>query len=375
MKIIHVALGKVNNTKQNGVNKVIFELATEQKRLGFNVHFWGITKRPETGLNKYTFEKRLFQQYTNKFKLDIEMVLQVQELENPASTIFHLHGGYIPQFYSFTKLLRKQGFHYILTPHGSYNSLAMNRSFIRKWCYNLLFEYKVVKQASIVHLIGQSEIQGTQGRFGSISHALIPNGQQPVAQFPLFGNSDLLHFGYVGRIDCIGKGLNELIKGFALFLNQKNPPALLHIIGDGNELNHLKATCESLKIVEHVVFHGSLFGEQKQVVIRQLTALLLPSRNEGMPGVVLEALALGVPCIVSKATNLGTIIREKSLGIELESIEPEHLALSLKTASNWTLELRQQMAVQAKLTIQQSFNWSVIAKQFQALYQQVLHII
>ena len=61
MKIIHIILGKANPKRMNGVNKVVYSLASIQLEQGFDVEVWGITPEIESGAShEPPFPLRLF---------------------------------------------------------------------------------------------------------------------------------------------------------------------------------------------------------------------------------------------------------------------------------------------------------------------------
>ena len=60
MEIIHIVLGKANPDRMNGVNKVVFQLATKQAESGRKVTVWGITKDPIKNFPDRNFETVLF---------------------------------------------------------------------------------------------------------------------------------------------------------------------------------------------------------------------------------------------------------------------------------------------------------------------------
>ena len=94
MEIIHVVLGKANPSRMNGVNKVVFQLATEQALAGRKVSIWGITKSVEHNYGERPFETQLFKAQRNPFAISEE--LRKKLIAAKGNAIFHLHGGWIP---------------------------------------------------------------------------------------------------------------------------------------------------------------------------------------------------------------------------------------------------------------------------------------
>jgi glycosyltransferase involved in cell wall biosynthesis len=80
------------------------------------------------------------------------------------------------------------------------------------------------------------------------------------------------------------------------------PQLEIHLIGDGPEKARLKGLCQQLKAERLVVFHGYLDDPVK--LLQQMDVALLPSKGEGIPLSLLEAMSCGLPCV---ATNVGGI--------------------------------------------------------------------
>ena len=70
MEIIHLILGKANPDRMNGVNKVVYQLTTQQAIAGRKVSIWGISKNTEHNYGERNFETRLFQAFRNPIKID-----------------------------------------------------------------------------------------------------------------------------------------------------------------------------------------------------------------------------------------------------------------------------------------------------------------
>lgn len=371
LQIIHVVLGKANPDRMNGVNKVVNSLASQQAALGKNVTLWGITKNPVHDYPERNYNTRLFKD-VGRYNISIELKMAIEFLEDE-NVIFHLHGGFIPQFSSVAKLLVKHGLEYVFTPHGAFNTVALKRSSIKKKAYIKLFENFLVQQAKHIHLIGESEVTGTQKVFGKVNCELIPNGQKipsnAVSPNSKNGNSAPL-FGFVGRLDLHTKGLDTLLKAFAKYSATTNNNSQLALIGDGPDRTKLEKLAQKLDIVKQMKFYGAKYGTEKDQLVKQLDYLCLTSRNEGLPGVVLEAASCGIPAIVSKETNLGPAIYENYAGFVTEKNDVENLVNALVQADeSIKSNQREQQARNAFRMVQNEFNWSDIAQQHLLSYE------
>ncbi len=364
IQIVHVVLGKANPNRMNGVNKVVNSLSEFQTKLGYEVTVWGITKNPVKDYPPRIYNTILFKD-VSKFWLD--KAIDTALINQPLNTIFHIHGAFIPQFYVLAKKIEYHGFSYVYTPHGAYNTVALERSAIKKRVYIKFFEKVIVKYAKSVHFIGESEVEGAKRIFGNIPYTLIPNGQNIDDlrfNFKSIKKNNFPVFGFVGRIDIKTKGLDILLKGYALYAKRKQNLSQLWVVGDGKELPALKKMAKDLGIFSRIKFLGCKFGQEKLNIIANMDYLCLTSRNEGLPGVVLEAASLRVPCIVSRATNMVNYIQENYAGFYLEENTPDELAKTLSMASVcYRYKDTNYYGENARKMVKNLFSWNNISKQ------------
>lgn len=104
----------------------------------------------------------------------------------------------------------------------------------------------------------------------------------------------------------------------------------LLIIGDGSSkedfsyINHLRALTRRLNLDHRVIFTGWLEKEELWKIYLVADLFALPSKSEGMPNVILEALGLGVPCIGSRIPGIKDVLRYEELLFDL--LDEEALA-------------------------------------------------
>ncbi|MBB5647184.1 glycosyltransferase family 4 protein [Pedobacter cryoconitis] len=370
MEIIHLILGKANPERMNGVNKVVHEMATRQCESGENVEVWGITNHPVHDYPVRSFTTRLFQSERNIFWLSD--VLKKEISAKQKGTIFHLHGGFIPQMYSASMWMKKNKIPFIITPHGSYNKIAMLKNKFLKQLYFHFFERKMLSAANSIHSLGQSEIDGLQSVFPNDKSVLIPYGLESLKELVQWKNTGEFIVGYCGRLDLYTKGLIELLQGFALF-RQEQTGAKLWIIGDGKDQDKEKLikVATAMNIQNSIVFFGSRYGEEKNILLLHINVLAVPSRNEGLPTVVLEAAAMGIPCLVTRATNTGDYINRYIAGIVIEHTDPNEIHYGLKRLyyAMQTEIGTQAIRANARRMIKEAFDWKLILGRFHKLYE------
>ncbi len=367
MEIIHILLGKANPNRMNGVNKVVHQLATQQHNHGLKVSVWGITKNTSKNYGERNFTTLLFKKPLNPFQADPRLLEALVAKKGKAT--FHIHGGWVPVFLQIALLLRKHHIPYVFTPHGAYNAIAMKRSGLIKKIYFKLFEKHIVKNASKVHCIGQSEISGLNSIFKSDNTMLLPYGFQmefqPVS--PNLNREELI-IGFVGRLDIYTKGLDLLVDAFERF-QKENHNSKLWIIGDGPEKEKLAKVIENKGLQGRVILFGSKFGSDKDMLIKQMHVFAHPSRNEGLPSSVLEASNLGIPCIVSEATNVSAYIQRYNSGIVVENENTEAIINAFVHIRHlWIKQSLPAIKFNSQRMVRHAFNWNSLMAQYHQLY-------
>ena len=365
MEIIHVVPGKPNPSSTNGVNRVVNELATQQINNGEKVRLWGITRYPRHDYPGRCYPTHLFRAAKHAFQLDKTLLQAIDALDKD-TVVLHLHGGFIPAFYTLSKALRERGVPYVLTPHGSYNTIALQRSAWRKKLYFRFFERQVLDYARAIHCLGKSEVAGLRRLWPNGKTVLIPHGFQ-LPERGEFPDSSNFIIGFCGRLDTCTKGLDILLRGFALFL-QLVPTAELRIIGDGPDRRSLEDLAADLKIRDNIIFYGNRFDEEKRSLLQQLHAFAHPSRNEGLPTALLEAASLGIPCIVTEATDMADAIRCYECG---EVAAPYTASISralMRLYRKITLGQQRALSDNARNMVKAVFNWEHIVADLRQLY-------
>ena len=360
-------MGKANPARMNGVNKVVYQLATRQTAAGLNVAVWGFTKTPDGDYGERNFRTVLFRESRNPFALDPAFVRALAELDRQ-HTVFHIHGGWVPLFSRAAAALHRAGLRYVITPHGAYNTRAMEKGRWRKKIYFPLFERSLLRHAAAVHCIGASEVDGLRTIFPTDKTVLQPYGMDVAgAERAEARAEDGFVFGFVGRLDYYTKGLDLMLDAFAVHARQ-DPEAVLWIVGDGDGRAPTERKIAELGIADRVVLHGSRYGEEKDALLRRMRVFLHPSRNEGMPSAVLEAAAFGVPCIVTEATNIGDYVREYGAGRVVPNEDDRALATAMAECRSLRGDTLRQLGTNASRMVATAFSWPEVVVRFNQLY-------
>jgi glycosyltransferase involved in cell wall biosynthesis len=127
----------------------------------------------------------------------------------------------------------------------------------------------------------------------------------------------------VGRLDPV-KGIDILLRAFAR-VRQRVPDTQLVVVGDGGCRPALQRLALELDVGSAVEFAGPLDAEGVRARLAQASLFVMPSRSEGLPLALLEALAAGVPVVAARVGGVPEILRNGS-GIMVPPEDPESLA-------------------------------------------------
>jgi len=368
MEIIHLVLGKANPDRMNGVNKVVHQLATRQAAMGQSVSVWGITKDLTENYGQRNFETRLFKSSFHPFGIPLGLKSALKEKKG--KVVVHIHGGWIPVFSGISVVLKALKIPFVFTPHGAYNVVAMQRSPVLKKIYFKYFERKVLWNATKIHCLGASEVNGLQSIFKTGKAVLLPYGfEKQSVDFEVDPLEDRKFIvGFIGRLDVYTKGLDLLVEAFKEF-NQQIPESILWIVGDGPERAKFEKQVLAKGLKGKVRFWGSRFGTEKDQILTQMDVFAHPSRNEGLPSSILEAACFGVPVLVTEATNLADLVRQYDCGKAVPDNNAGAISMALtELYIYWKQGKFEAMGKGGKQMVQTEFNWNTILQRFEKLY-------
>jgi glycosyltransferase involved in cell wall biosynthesis len=145
-------------------------------------------------------------------------------------------------------------------------------------------------------------------------------------------------------------------------------PRLL-LVGEGPLQAQLERIVEELGIQDSVQF----LGLRRDVVdlLQQAWGFVLPSRWEGMPNALLEAMSCGLPCVATRVSGSEDIIVDGLNGLLVQPEQPEELAQALRRIIEDN-ELVQRLAEEARATVLRDYQLSTIISRCVELYRQVL---
>ena len=162
------------------------------------------------------------------------------------------------------------------------------------------------------------------------------------------------------------KGYDVLLHAAAQLVDH-SPQYKFLIAGDASgrlyeELLHLR---ERLGLTQHVFFLG--FRADVAHVLNNFDVFLLSSTSEGFSISTIEAMACGLPVVVTRSGGPEEIVTDREDGLLVDPASPEQIAAALKSIAT-DAALRQQLAHRARATVTAKFSMDAMINTYQNLY-------
>lgn len=136
------------------------------------------------------------------------------------------------------------------------------------------------------------------------------------------------------------KGAHQVLAAFRTIL-ERHPGTVLIMAGDGPEKKALQADAKTWGLSSSVRFPGYVRGKKKAELLLTSDIFLLPTTyGEGMPISMLEAMAAGMPVILTRAGAIGELLVDGKHGVLLPSNEPTQISIAVERLLNSPEELR-----------------------------------
>jgi colanic acid/amylovoran biosynthesis glycosyltransferase len=172
----------------------------------------------------------------------------------------------------------------------------------------------------------------------------------------------------IARFNWI-KGLDAALTALQK-LKKAGIEAEYHVVGAGNreEEERIRFLAYLFGVNSQVVFHGKCSHEQTLQILKEATVYLQPSLNEGFCNAVLEAQALGIPCVVTNGGALPENVVEGETGWLVSPYDTEAMAYALQHALKTDKKQQQQMRINAINRVKNNYTIAQQKEQFVEFY-------
>jgi len=262
----------------------------------------------------------------------------------------------------------------VLEPLGMYPPRARNR--LAKLSYNLAITRRMIRQSQVVIATSRAELKDLKKIVPS--HKLIyrPNGID-LERFKNLPPSDELRVRwnlsphervvlFIGRISLI-KNLEQLILAFA---EADIPRTRLLLVGPSLEesyIRKLRSIVSNKQLELRVTFCGPLYEEEQRAALGLADLFVLPSLNESFGNAAGEAVAAGVPVLLTNTCGIAPLIdRRAGLAVPLGV---ESLAKGLQVMLD---PVQRDLLTAQREQVKRELSWDEPIQQKMELYERII---
>ena len=281
----------------------------------------------------------------------------------PGYDVVHIHALFSFSSTAAARAARRSLVPYILRPLGTLAPYGMEQHRLLKRISWRLVERSMIANAAALHLTSTAE-RDEALRLAEFTPEVIPLGIDINACSTVRVGADRLNVLFLARIHP-KKQLDVLLRAVAIV-----PEARLVVAGSGDAgyVTGMKQMAARLGIADRVEWAGHLDGDAKLHAIAQAGVFALPSINENFGIAVVEALASGLPVIVSRGVAIHKEVEAAGAGIVADDVQTVANALTaLRDAA-----ARERMGRQARLLAERAFSAEAMAFGLIGMYERAV---
>ena len=279
------------------------------------------------------------------------------------------------QYFMFVRiatLLRKKGYPYIIVPRGCMTTAAQRHKALKKEIANLLFLNRFARKALAIEYLTTNEEKNASKSWNKNS-IIVPNGTDIHNETKELFNMNSLVGTFIGRINPYHKGIDQFLlacNDLSELIRKKN--ISMHFYGPAEigVREELEKQIIQYGLQDNIHLHKEVHGEEKDKVLRASDFFILTSRFEGMPMGLIEALAYGLPVLVTEETNMGDVIDKWKAGF-VSQCERIGIRNNLNRLLNNSEEEFKRMSLNA-LSLAKKYDWINIAERTHGQYLELL---
>lgn len=295
------------------------------------------------------------------------------------SDLVHIHGLWNFPATVAARAARGARIPYVITPHGMLDRWALRKSRLKKTIFGLFFERKNLSAASGLHFLNAEEMEEAKDYALSSPSFILPNGVH-AERYACLPHRTTLEERYPqcrGKVLALFLGRLHPKKGFDLLLPAfsratATAPKLHLLIAGPDEGGYKNVLLEIVKrnnLSACVTFMGMVQGKTKLEVFGAADFFVLPSHQEGDSIAVKEAMASGLPVVITPACHFPEVTAFNA-GLVVRPDEDE-LCQALETLATCRND-RNLMGINAVRIITGRYTWPRIVERLLQIYEDVV---
>lgn len=241
------------------------------------------------------------------------------------STVLLLHSAYLYSNLKAAREVMKKNAKFIFTPHGAYEHNARKRNKLMKNIWLSLERY-YLKKAFAIHVFVETEISSVREVAPTTPVISLPTPIEVPEKQKWYGGGG--YIAWVGRYDIEHKGLDLLVEAYRLVPKEKRIPIIMRGRDSKNTRTEVKKLVELNGLQNEISVGGPIEGAEKIDFLCHADFYVMPSRWESFSIALLEAMALGVPCVVSDRMPIAQRLKEERAAL-VTPVTPKELAKTI----------------------------------------------
>lgn len=306
LNVLHVLTLNGRHGEYGGPVRVAREICTELKSRGHSTHiFSGALKGSEPDLDNglvesYVLVKPILRKFALSTLWSWKLLVSVTKLVRQVD-IVHIHFGRDLISFLTALISRYLGKPYITQTHG----MVIQDNRLSARLTDLVFTKRLLKTSAVNLVLSESELASVKQLGIQCRCVILPNGIRINANATI--RKHLTNrIAFCSRLDK-RKGVEKFIELADLF---RDFNIKFEIYGpDSGELQLVKTEIKSRKLENVLEYKGALESQKVQKLLSEIDLLVLPSKDEPFPMIIIEAMSVGTPGLVMPSCGFSELLK------------------------------------------------------------------
>ncbi len=261
---------------------------------------------------------------------------------------------------------------YIIYPHGMLAPWPLRKSRIRKKLYLKALEQRTIDEASAIHFTAEDELSMSPvlGKSRFVLPCIFELDQKPGARSNGNQRGTKTNVLFLSRIDP-KKGIETLIAALKKLADQ-GQEFIFTLAGSGDQAyeDKVAAMIRNAGLLSRTVIKGFVTGEEKASAFKEADIFVLPSHQENFGLAVMEAMAFGLPVIISNEVNIHNEIAKAKAGLVVAAETDELFTAILELLEK--PQLRTEMGERARRFVELNHSPASTAREMTRVYRDII---
>tara|TARA_B100000609_G_scaffold199326_1_gene202097 strand:+ start:20577 stop:21692 length:1116 start_codon:yes stop_codon:yes gene_type:complete len=299
----------------------------------------------------------------------VDPVVSLGDLDPGEFDVVHLHDTLPILIRSVAKKASRIGVPIVTTYHNDYVKKTLSGKFIKWLRWQIQGKHTLGLSDKIIVLRPYfSRLLSSKGI--RKEPLVVPTGFEPPEKTDSRPHdvSEAPFFLFLSRL-TEQKGVDILLQAWDQLAEGKRSGHKLILAGDGPMRKHVETAASSDP--ESILYLGLVDEEEKSWLLRNATGLILPSRYEGLPAILLEAAWEGLPVAMSNVNGLGNFTEESGFGVSFTPNDVDSCTKAISEIINAKPERKHDWAESGRV-IAATYLWPEVASRIEDIYESVV---